>query len=72
MWGSIDGALRSSTCPGRGDGVGGDSISGGSVWIFSRLDSSPDTTVAQWLEHWSSKPGVENSVLSGGAVEVSA
>ncbi len=23
-------------------------------------------SVAQWLEHWSSKPGVESSILSGG------
>ena len=24
-------------------------------------------SVAQWLEHWSSKPGVESSILSGGS-----
>lgn len=29
-------------------------------------------SIAQWLEHWSSKPGVGSSILPGGSVCVDA
>ena len=36
-----------------------------SVKSFQLIDQMNVTTsVAQWLEHWSSKPGVKSSILS--------
>ncbi len=35
------------------------------VWVNNIL-ALAQASVAQWLEHWSSKPGVERSILSGG------
>ncbi len=34
--------------------------------LVTDILASAQASVAQWLEHWSSKPGVESSILSGG------
>ncbi len=34
--------------------------------IYAKTDTDTDALVAQWLEHWSRKPGVESSILSAG------
>lgn len=58
------GGLRSSICRGLGDDGG----RGASVGILNSARCGADASVAQWLEHWSSKPGVGSSILPGGSL----
>ena len=62
--GSGSGGLRSSTCRGPGDDGG----RGASVGILNSARCGAGASVAQWLEHWSSKPGVGSSILPGGSL----
>ena len=36
------------------------------IYVSNKISNFASASIAQWLEHWSCKPGVVSSILTGG------